>query len=73
MKTKLDDKSFNPKKKHGDETHYGKSVFAKSVVRAKADSVDFSGFEELLKRMEAVLNHYAAHSTVPAFTVAVAV
>lgn len=57
--TTLNGKSFDPKKEHADDRHYGKVVFAESVVRANADNVDFSGFEGLLARIEAVLNHYS--------------
>ena len=63
---KLNGKSFDPKKDHGDDTHYGKVAFAESVVRVNASTVDFSGFEELLERIEAVLKHYAAILAAPA-------
>ncbi|MGE0415913.1 MAG: hypothetical protein AB7O80_03825, partial [Acetobacteraceae bacterium] len=56
---RLGGKSFSPKKDHGDETHYGKVAFAESVVRPNARSVDFSGFEDLLARIESVIRHYA--------------
>lgn len=65
LATKLNGKSFDPKKDHGDDTHYGKVAFAESVVRANASNVDFSGFEELLERIEAVLKHYAAILAAP--------
>lgn len=60
LKTVLDGKAFNPKKEHADHTEYGKVIFAKAVVRANAGTVDFSGFEGLLTRIEEVLKHYAA-------------
>ncbi|GAB6053006.1 hypothetical protein JCM17960_18260 [Magnetospira thiophila] len=65
LATKLNGKPFNPKKVHEDDTHYGKVAFAKSVVRANAGTVDFSGFEELLQRIEAVLKHYAGILAAP--------
>lgn len=65
LKTKLNGKAFDPKKDHGDATYYGKVVFAESVVRANAGKVDFSGFEELLSRIEGVLKHYKASITAP--------
>lgn len=68
LATKLNGKSFDPKKDHGDDTHYGKVAFAESVVRANASTVDFSGFEELLERIEAVLKHYAAILAAPTAT-----
>jgi hypothetical protein len=55
---KIDGKSFDPKKEHGDDAHYGKVIFAKAVVRANAGSIDFSGFDELLSRLEQALAHY---------------
>jgi hypothetical protein len=70
LKTVLDGKSFNPKKEHGDHTEYGKVVFAEAVVRANAGTIDFSGFEDLLTRVEDVLKHYAALSTTKAAAVA---
>lgn len=66
LATTLDGKSFDPKKDHGDDTHYGKVAFAESVVRANASTVDFSGFELLLERIEAVLKHYATILAAPA-------
>lgn len=64
--TKLNGKSFDPKKDHDDSTHYGKVAFAESVVRANADRVDFSGFEELLKRLEDVIRDYSARTAASA-------
>ena len=66
LATKLKGKSFDPKKDHGDDTCYGKVAFAESVVRADAGNVDFSGFEDLLIRLEDVLKDYATLSAVPA-------
>ena len=60
LATKLEGKSFNPKKEHADHTEYGKVVFAEAVVRANAGTVDFSKFEDLLTRIEDVLKHHAA-------------
>lgn len=60
LETKMNGKSFDPKKYHGDENCYGKVAFAESVIRANAAAVDFSGFEDLLTRLEEVLNHYAS-------------
>ncbi|MFZ2871461.1 retron Ec67 family RNA-directed DNA polymerase/endonuclease [Zavarzinia sp.] len=59
LKTTLDGKTFNPKKEHEDHTEYGKIIFAEAVVRANAGAVNFSGFEDLLTRIEGVINHYA--------------
>jgi hypothetical protein len=72
LATKLNGKSFDPKKDHGDDKHYGKVAFAESVVQANASTVDFTGFEELLTRIEAVLKHYAAILAAPAAPAAAA-
>lgn len=71
LATVLAGKKFNPKKEHADHTEYGKVIFAEAVVRANAGTVDFSGFEGLLTRIEDVLKHYAtllAAAAVPAAT-----
>lgn len=56
--TPLKGKKFNPAGTIDPETEYGKEVFAKSVVKPKADKIDFSGFDPLLDRIVAVLDHY---------------
>jgi hypothetical protein len=66
LATTLNGKSFNPKKDHGDDTHYGKVAFAESVVRPNSPTIDFSGFEDLLNRLEAVLADYASKIASPA-------
>lgn len=49
-------KKFNPHlKSHQTATQYGKEIFAKWVIEANAASIDFSGFEPLLGRLEEVL------------------
>lgn len=37
-----------------------KEAFAKSVVKANADKIDFSGFDPLLDRIEKAIQHHAA-------------
>jgi retron-type reverse transcriptase len=58
LATKLNGKSFNPAKESGSDGEYGKHVFAEKVVRPNAGTVDFSGFEPLLKRLVAVIDDY---------------
>lgn len=58
LKTTIDGKKFDPSKKHNTDNTYGKTVFATRVVRPKADKIDFTGFEELLDRIIAVMDHY---------------
>jgi hypothetical protein len=40
-----------------------KIAFAESVVRRQENDRDFLGFDELLKRIEVVIKHYAAPSS----------
>lgn len=60
---KIDGKPFCRKKNHGDERAYGKVIFGEKVVRGKAGDIDFSGFTELLNRIENCIAHYAASRT----------
>lgn len=58
LATILEGKPFDRKKDHGDETAYGKVIFAEKVVRANAAAIDFSNFTDLLARIEQCLTHY---------------
>ncbi len=58
LQKKLDGKSFNKKNTRNDSGTYGKTVFAKSVVQAKAKPEDFSDFKGLLERIEGIINDY---------------
>jgi RNA-directed DNA polymerase len=60
LDTKLEGKTFNPSKEHGAAGEYGKFLFAEKVVRANADTIDFSGFTPLLERISSVIDHYRA-------------
>ncbi len=43
-------------------TNYGKMVFAHKVVRAHADTIDFSGFNALLSNVRDVIDaHRKGH------------
>lgn len=61
---KVEGKIFNPNKEHESPGEYGKVIFAERVVRAQSATVDFSGFEPILKRIEAVIDDYATRKTV---------
>ncbi|MHA3914892.1 hypothetical protein [Halovulum sp. GXIMD14793] len=61
----LDGKPFDKKKEHGDHTAYGKVAFADKVVRRKASTIDFSGFDTLLERLAACVADYAIRSAPP--------
>lgn len=58
---KLNGKSFNPDNTKLDtKTQIGKSLFSEHVIKKNRASVDFSGFETLLKNIEAAINDYYA-------------
>jgi RNA-directed DNA polymerase len=57
--TTIAGKHFDPDKKHGDDSKYGKHVFAENIVRPNMGSIDFSGFVPLLERVARVIDHYA--------------
>ncbi len=58
--TKLDGKVFNPKGNPiNSKTQYGKNHFAKYVVKKHKKTIDFNGFEPILKRIEEVLEDYS--------------
>lgn len=58
--TELKGKKFNPSSKIDPLIEYGKEVFANSVIKPNASKIDFSGFDVLLDRIVAVLNHHSA-------------
>ena len=58
--TQLNGKKFNPTDKIDHTKEYSKEVFANSVIRPNASSIDFSGFDPLLSRLLAAIKHYAA-------------
>lgn len=62
----LDGKPFDKRKEHGDHTAYGKVAFADKVVRPKASTIDFSEFDELLKRIADCVADYATRSAAKA-------
>jgi RNA-directed DNA polymerase len=53
-------KRFNPDNEHEAPGEYGKVAFAERVVRPQSDSIDFSRFDPILSRIEAVIVDYAA-------------
>lgn len=59
-KIELKGKKLSLKTKYDNSKHYGKEIFAKSVIRPNENDIDFSGFEPLLSRIVAVLQDYAA-------------
>jgi hypothetical protein len=71
--TKVDGKVFNPDKEHDAPGEYGKMIFAEKVIRPQSHTINFSGFDPLLSRFDAVINDYATRKAVssPAQTIAV--
>lgn len=57
LKHSLNGKTFNPDKPDITK-EFGKEIFAKSVVKPNAGSIDFSGFDPFLDRIIAVFNHF---------------
>jgi RNA-directed DNA polymerase len=57
-KTQLNGKKFNPSNTINPATEYSKEVFANSVVKPNASKIDFSGFDPLLQRIAAAIEHY---------------
>jgi len=59
LSIELKSKKFNRKNKNVDtDDFYGKAAFARDVIAANADKIDFSGFNSILERVVAVLDDY---------------
>jgi hypothetical protein len=52
-------KKFNMNNKTDTDTEFGKYTFAERIVRHQQDTIDFSKFLPLLKRVEEAIDHYA--------------
>jgi hypothetical protein len=52
-------KTFNDANGHNTATHYGKSIFAHEVVRPRADTINFAGFQQLLTNVVAGITAHA--------------
>ncbi|MCW4589547.1 MULTISPECIES: retron Ec67 family RNA-directed DNA polymerase/endonuclease [Acetobacteraceae] len=59
---KINGKKLNTASKIDPSKDLSKEAFAKSVVKANADKIDFSGFDPLLERICKAVQHYAAKS-----------
>lgn len=62
LNTLLNGKKFNKANKIDPKTEYGKAVFATRVIIPKANSIDYSGFEQVLNRIESVIKDYKSRS-----------
>jgi hypothetical protein len=60
LATKLDGKSFNPLADVDTNTQYGKKIFAERVVQPNQATIDFDGFQGILQRFVAVIEHHKA-------------
>jgi 5S rRNA maturation endonuclease (ribonuclease M5) len=58
--TILGAKTFNDRNKFYITKHYGKRIFAEQVVKAKANSINFAGFQPLLTVLEEIIRDHAA-------------
>jgi RNA-directed DNA polymerase len=58
LDTLVDGKTFNRNDKIDPGKEYGKIVFAKKVVDAEQDKINFSGFEHILYRFKSVITDY---------------
>lgn len=62
LKTKIDGKTFNPKSNLDKSKEYSKIVFAEKVVKINQSKIDFSGFKQILDRIEESVIDYAQKS-----------
>jgi len=58
LETKVEGKTFNRNDKIDPKNEYGKMVFAKKVVEANQEKINFSGFEQILDRLRSVIKDY---------------
>lgn len=58
--TVLGGKTFNDGNSFDINKHYGKRIFAEHVVKAKANSINFSGFQPLLTILEDIVKYHAS-------------
>jgi RNA-directed DNA polymerase len=60
LKTKLNGKKFSTASKIDPSAEYSKEIFANSVVKKNAATIDFSGFDTLLDRICKAIEHHAS-------------
>lgn len=66
LSTKVDGKTFNPANEGLDtSTEYSKTVFALKVVRPNIEKINFSNFEPILDRIDAVIAAHAKKYLLP--------
>ncbi len=65
LATPVDGKLFDPDKDMDTDLHYGKVVFAHKVVRANAETIDFSEFKAILDAVVSVIDEHAKTHAIP--------
>jgi hypothetical protein len=58
LKQAIGEKRLDLKKRHGDETNFGKHIFANQIVRPGIDGIDFSGFSPILEGISGAIIDY---------------
>jgi hypothetical protein len=58
--TVLNRKTFSSENKFDVTQHYGKKIFAYSVVRQNANSINFGGFHQILTNLTSIIGAHAA-------------
>ncbi|AFW01212.1 hypothetical protein B932_1634 [Gluconobacter oxydans H24] len=58
LKKPLNGKTFSKESDFDTKKHFGKEIFAKSVIKLNSSSIDFSGFDPLLDRIVDVIDKY---------------
>jgi len=58
LATLVDGKKFNRAAKIDTASEYGKTVFAKKVIKANQKNIDFDGFTEVLNRVKEAIVDY---------------
>ena len=66
FKEEIEGKTFNPRKRHGDnKKYYGKNIFAEKVVSTKVDTINFDAFMPLLANLELAINTHRKNHPKP--------
>ena len=58
LETEVDSKKFNRNDRIDPDKEYGKMVFAKKVVEANQEKINFNGLEQILYRLKSVITDY---------------
>ncbi len=63
LSKELNGKKFNKNNEIDSNTEYSKEIFANSIVKKHAKEIDFSKFDDLLERVQKVIEDYAIKAT----------